>query len=269
MAEMLEQVRGLANAYREAMAEGDRQLTGEIVERKILQAIVASSAADTLQWVQTRIPDGNAVGKPLEELAPILQKGNVVGTGLKNAQDALVKQAKAAAYGLIITGTAPVWFGAVAAFFLGLFGFAQEAGTSVGAALIPALVGGGSVLYAVMRSLQMSGKALQGTGKAAKSLWTSASSIGSRAESIFMGCTMPRLSIVKGTNAVGGGTPVVTQLRTVAQTIVASGFVVLAICAIFFLAGINNAYNAYKERCPIVLADGTCWKAPEFPSGAR
>lgn len=157
------------------MADGDGQFADDIVERKILQAIVATSAADTLQWIQTRVPDGNAIGKPLEELAPVLQKGNIVGAGLDSAQEALVKQAKSAITNLMIGATVPVWLGAVVAFVAGVFGFAQQAGAQLGATLIPLLVGGGGAAAALVRGvLQVSPAVTKGVGGAATSLWAAA-----------------------------------------------------------------------------------------------
>jgi hypothetical protein len=249
-------VRALANAYREAMAEGDQALAQTPVERKILQAVVADSAASTLNWLHTRTQDGNEIGKPLEALVPALQHGNIVGTTLQTAQKTLVSQATSAVTSVVFTGTAPVWVGAILAFFAGWFGLAQNVGEDVGAALIPGLVvGGGSGAYALVRVVQSSGPMIQMSGQVSGSLWDAAGRIGAQAETLFRGTVSQRLTAVTGSAPESG---VLLKMRGTAKTIVATAFGALAIGVLFFLGGVVNAWEAYQNECPVRLTDGSC-----------
>ncbi len=134
------EVEALTDAYRGAMREGDSVLGGSDVERKILQAMVASSAADTSRWIKTRVPQGDKIAGPLDILIPELQDGNVVGQGLEFAKKQAVAQAKAAAGALFFGAAWPVWIGTVIGFLTGLFGLAYRAGGATGAAVITMLM---------------------------------------------------------------------------------------------------------------------------------
>lgn len=150
-------VQDLADAYRQAMLEGDRELADSLLERKLLQALVASSAADTARWVKTRVQDGDAVVGPLETLVPALREGDWVGQGLDATKKQAADQAKAMATTAVFGATWPLWLGTVVAFFAGLFGFAFDAGAAFGQALAPLVLGGGTFLYAIIRGSRWPG----------------------------------------------------------------------------------------------------------------
>jgi len=247
------EVNNLANAYRAAMSAGDQNLKLEPVERKILQAVVADSAASTLSWIQTRSPDGNEVGKPLENLVPALKQGNIVGGTLQSVKDKATSEAKSAVYGLVFSGTTPIWLGALGTAAAGYIGWAELAGETVGTVLIPLLLGGGAAVGAVVRGIQMSGRMLEGTGQAAGTVWDAAGNIGASAEAVFRANVTAPLQAVTGS---GPAVPVLATLRGAARTVVALAFVALAVGVLYFLGGLSNAWTEYNS-C-VRGSDGQC-----------
>lgn len=235
----------LANAFRATMNDGDRELAGRTIDQKILQAMVARSAADTLQWMESRVPNGVPAGGPLERLLPALEKGNTVGGSLALAKDRLTAEAKKLVTAAFVGGTGPVWVGAVVALLGGLFGHMQEAGAAVGAVLVPALVGGGAIVGAVVRGVATLGPSVaNAVGSAGTTLWDSTDAIGAGAHRVFTSTALPAMK------AAGVPTPasdpILAQLRGAAKLIVGSAFVVLLLCAAFFFTGLLNAYDAYS-----------------------
>ena len=71
------------------------------------------------------------------------RQGDVVGGGLKFVREQTFKQAKSLVTAAVTGAAVPAWLASAAAVVLGVFGFAQDAGAAFGAALIPALLGGG------------------------------------------------------------------------------------------------------------------------------
>ncbi|TCO16624.1 hypothetical protein EV652_120118 [Kribbella steppae] len=252
------QTAALADAYRKTMLEGDTQLHGR-GERAILQALVASSAESAAHWVRTRVGDGGDVAKPLDDLVPDLQKGNRVGQGLKAVRSALLKQAKDLVFWTFLGGTKPILIGAAVSFVVGAFGFALDAGASVGAVLIPALVGGGAVIGALVRGLQQAPAVVNSIGTAAGSLYNSAESVGASAERIFREHSLPAVTALYGDAGPAGRTPVVGQLRGLAKTVVGIAYGLLTGCALVFVFGLASAWDAYStpEQLP-----STCIPAP-------
>jgi hypothetical protein len=258
MGEPSSAIKDLADAYRAAMRAGDQRFAGDAAQRKILQAIVFDSAARVEQWVKTRVPDGNLAAKPLSELTPELAKGNLVGQGLKGARDEAVKQARAVASAAIAGTAIPAGVGAVLAFFGGVFGFSQEAGLAFGSLVIPTLFAGGSVLFVLMRAAHASAPLVEAAGGVAGSAMSSAGAIGTLADVVFREHVGPALAALAGLGyQPPREPPVLTQLRAWARGILLTVYGILAVCVLFFLAGIGDAFTAYQE-CRIRLDDGTC-----------
>lgn len=254
-------VHELANAYRATMLAGDQALAGSPSERKILQAMVAASAEDVLQWVQSRMENGDVVGKPLEALTPVLAQGNVVGGGIKLIREQTLTQAKSVVNATVAGAAAPAWLASVVAVLAGLFGLAQDAGAAFGAALIPAIFAGGSVLYAVIRVAAASPPALQAIGDAAGSAWQNAGSIGSSAGAIFRQHAGPAIEDLGDDGyRAADASPVLTELRHGAKSILAVTYIVLGLCVALFLFGIVNAFEAWADAQCFTgrLPDGTC-----------
>lgn len=246
MAEV-DDVRAVANAYREALAEGDRVLAYAPVERKILLAIVAASAADTAAWVKTRVPDGDRVVEPLDALVPVLQKANLVGHGMELAKRALVSQAKSAVSALVLGQAAPILVLAVVAGAAGWLGFSYDAGVSVGGLLIPAVLGGGAALGGIVQAVRAGSRLGPGLGQAAGNLYDSAGLIGSAAEGVVLSAVRQPLTQLRGEGALAdGATPVVRELRSAAQLVVVGAFVALGIGVVYFGFGLVDAWEAYS-----------------------
>ncbi|TDU87816.1 hypothetical protein EV138_1345 [Kribbella voronezhensis] len=240
----------LADAYRQTMLAGDVQLAGR-PERKILQAMVADSVAEIALWVRTRAPGGDDVAEPLEKLLPDLQKGNIVGQGLQKVRSTLISQAKGLVATVLLGKAMPLLLAGVVAFVLGAVGFAQDAGASVGATLIPAVVGGTVVTGALVRAFQAVPAAVNSVGNAAGSLYDSAASVGSTAEGIFKEHALPAITaLYSGANLNAGGVPVVGQLRGLGKSIVGGAYLLLAVCGLFFVSGLVHAWNAYNTPAP-------------------
>lgn len=254
-------VEDYANALRATMHAGDQVLADNSADRKILQAVVVDSAEGALEWVQTRVQNGDVVGKPLEVLAPALAKGNMVGGGLKVVREQVVKEATAVVTSAISGAAAPAWFASAVAIVLGLFAFAQDAGASFGAALIPALLGGGSVAVALIRLAAASPPALKTLGDAAGSAWTNAGTIGISAAQVFREHAGPaQEQLATHGYRPPATSPVLVQLRGGAQSILGVTYAVLAVCAVFFAVGVMTAFNAWAdEQCfGGRYPDGTC-----------
>jgi hypothetical protein len=258
------QTAALADAYRRTMLEGDAQLAGQ-PERKILQAMVAGSAADVAAWVRTRVPGGSDVALPLEELIPDLNKGNTVGQGLQVIRSILISQAKGIVTSVILGKSLPLLAGGVVAFILGAIGFAQAAGASIGAALIPTILGGGAIIGALLRAIQAAPAAVNSIGTAAGSLFDSAGSLGSTAERIFREHSSPAITaIYGGAGLPAGPIPVLGQLRGLGKSIVGGAYALLAVCGLFFAAGLMHAWDAYTTPDPGGLPSN-CISIPQDP----
>jgi hypothetical protein len=253
------QVSALADAYRRAMAQGDEEFAGAALERKVLHALVASSAADASRWVQTRVPNGTQVAEPLTALVPALQEGDVVGKTLDAIKNQLISQAKSIASSVFLGSSWPLWVGAVVGAIAGLIAMSFDAGVSLGSAFVALLAGGGPVGYAVTRTLHASGPAAQAIGGAAGSLLGAASSVGTRAERVFRDATGPTLAAVYG----GNGTllpGVAAQARGVARTIVLASYALAIVAGIVFVVGVAQGFSAAFEekRCEYSQYDPTC-----------
>jgi hypothetical protein len=256
------EVRDLADAYRNAMLAGDRELGDSLLERKFLQAMVASSAADTARWVKTRVRDGDAVVGPLEHLVPALREGDWVGQGLDAAKKQVADQVRALATTALIGATWPVWLGTVVALFVGLFGFAFDAGAAVGQALVPLVLGGGTFVYAIIRGASIAGpKAIEAAGGAAGSLWSWVSDLGGRAERLFQLAVGPTLQSVYVEAPRASGPTVIQQVRGFAKTVVWVSYALLIGAGLVFASGMYSAIETATStpaNCGLLPTDPSC-----------
>jgi hypothetical protein len=259
------QVRAVADAYRETLRDGDQLLQARPVEKRILLAIVASSAVDTSRWVQTRMPAGVEAAKPLEDLVPALQAGNKIGKSLQSAKEVATKEAKSAVLALAKTGSAPLWLTSLLSFFAGVFSFTYQAGSAAASAIIPVLLGGGAAAMAVLRVLQAAPAMGRAVGAGATSLLSSIDSVGASAEGLFADRAKPVLdALYSGLGARPAATPIVGQLRSGGRVVVLLSYGFVGACCAFFVAGAWHAVSEFLSQqvpClpPLVRSpNGTC-----------
>jgi hypothetical protein len=245
MPDVAVQVDTLANAYRSAMDEGDKKFAERPVERKILQPILAASAADNLSWVQTRLPNGQAIGKPLAELAPALSKGDHVGQSLRAVETKVFGVAKSVVISLVTTAAWPVWLVGAAAFFAGILINVQNVGFNAGKTLAVVAVGGGAAFGALVRAAQASPTLARSIGGAAGSLLDQTERIGGEAEGVFKTAVGPSLTALHTGHAPPiAAAPVVGRLRGWSKAIVLVSYAVLAIGLLVFAVGV---YHGFKQ----------------------
>lgn len=256
------QVEGLANAYRRAMADGDRELAGSAIERKLLHALVAASAADTARWVKTRVEDGSVAVAPLDDLLPALREGEPIGPGLEAAKKQLGTQARAMANAVIFGAAWPAWTATAVAFVVGALGFSYDAGAATGKALFGLVLGGGSVLFAFVRTLSIAGpKAAEAVSGAAGSLWSWVDGLGLRAEGVVQRAAGPALDdLYRGAPRPAGPT-VTQQVRGSAKVVVGLTYGALAIAGLVFAFGMYEAFSAAASvpaTCSLHPSDPGC-----------
>jgi hypothetical protein len=239
------------------MLVGDTQLAGRPIEQKLLQAMVAGSAAETLQWINTRVPNGAVVGKPLEDLSERLAQGDWVGASLRKIKDESLKQAKSLVKAAFLSATAPAWFAVAVGIIGGALGFAYEAGEALTTVVIPLILGGGSTLYYLVRAASMSGPALQALGDGASSLVSSTDKIGQSAEAIFSEQVGSPLASLYGSVGARAQLPrALADIRTMAKAIVLLAYSALAIVAVFFVMGAYHAVDLYLNPPKLTCLPG-------------
>ena len=232
------QIVSIADAYRRTLLAGDQQPDWSLVDHKLIQAMVASSAASLETWVQTRVPNGVAVAKPLTDLIPAVSKGDIIGKSLKSLSETLANQAKALASAAVWGSTLPLWVGAVLAFIGGLLVDSQEAGVKFGTLLL----GGGSIVAAVVRGAAMAAPKL---GSAAGSLLSATDAIGSRPERLFASTAQPLVDALFRSFAVNPPKlQLLGQIRGSAKAVVLGAYLLLGLCALFFGYGVYQAFDA-------------------------
>jgi hypothetical protein len=237
------QVRQLANAYRETMDAGAEKFRADSVDARVLLAMLAASASATLSWIKLRVPDGDVVSAPLTDLAEELQKGDKLGTTLQAVETAAFQKARGAIISMTLTGTGLLWLSSVLGIALGVFVRVQNAGVHIGAVVIPALLGGGSALGAVIKTLRPSSTLIS---RGATSLLQGAQTLGSGAETLFREKVGPVFdSIFEGRSRPPVPVLFVRNLRNLATGIVWSSYILLGIVLVFFAVGILDAWTAY------------------------
>ena len=103
--------------------------------------------------------------------------------------------------------------------------------------------------------------ALQAIGDAAGSAWTNAGTIGSSAEAVFQKHAGPALRQLEGYGYHPPGvSPVLTQLRGGAKTMLGATYLLLGGCVVFFIFGVANAFDAWSQQQCFQgrLPDGRC-----------
>lgn len=236
----------LANAYRDVLLTGDRELGKENV---ILRALVAASAADMAQWVRTRLPDGDSVAEPIDKLLPDLQRGNHLGKGMVAAKKKLLSEASGVVWAAILGGGWPLWLTSLIAAAGGVFAFSERAGDAFAAVVIPVIAAAGGAVLAFVRVIQHSPTAVTAISGSAGKLWDSADQIGGRAERLFNQRVQPGIrTLYHLVDQTPGRTPVLGELRGTAKTIVGALYVLMAVCLLFFGLGVANAANDYFNQ---------------------
>ncbi|WP_328995742.1 hypothetical protein OG394_13885 [Kribbella sp. NBC_01245] len=236
----------MANAYRDALLTGDRELGKENV---ILRALVAASAADMSQWVRTRLPEGDSVAEPIDKLLPDLQQADHLGKGMAATRKKLLSEAVAAVWAAILGGGWPLWLTSLIAAIGGVFAFSERAGETFGAVIIPVIAAGGGAVLAFVRVIQHSPTAVTAISGSAGKLWDSVDQIGGRAERLFNQRVQPGISTLYHlVDQTPGPTPVLRELRGTAKSIVGTLYVLLAVCLVFFGLGVANAANDYFKQ---------------------
>ncbi|MFZ3495627.1 hypothetical protein ACODT5_20780 [Streptomyces sp. 5.8] len=235
MAVTSEHVRALADAYREALNEGDVAFRGNWLDQKLLVAVVVKSATDQYDWLATRVPGGGGLTAELEGLVSALGKHDVVGANLASTKKWLRKQT------LILIGAVcalvawPAWAGTVAALagniFLGAYNFGYWLGL---------LLGGGVLAY------------LWGPGKAIALSFSAPKSIGVRVNELFVAHVRPPLEAMRSRHgkvvaASDLDTPVVRELRGWAYVLLVLSVGVFCIVALQFVLGVIAAMKCTAD----------------------
>lgn len=250
-------VEELAESYRRAMLTGSSAFADSPVERKILHAMIASSAADTRVWVQRSLPKGDKAAAALDGLIPALQAGNIVGQTLQSSKTQAVKQARALASAAILHTTWPLWAGAVVAAVAGIYSFNLNAGAAIGQAIAPLVLGGGAIIGLLVRGAAQSANAFASVGRGIGSLWGTTKNIGVPAETVFGTEVAPALQQVYG--SVAAPTPPEAGLiRGGALTSVGLGLAAVALCVCVFAAGLVSAFSSVAACRGTLYETSTC-----------
>jgi hypothetical protein len=252
MVTTLHQVQGVADAYRSALAEGDRRFGRNSLENRMLLAVIVESAASTTDWIRTRVSDGTRLAEPLREFLDPARNADVVGRAVATSQEMLLKELKATVRSLARKGTVPSWILTVMAIIGGAFGFAHLVGVSVGAGLF-GLVTSGIFLYVLMHAGQSG--VIQGLGKVGTEAIATpgaALSLGQSAQSVYETKAKPALaSLYASENATIIEPTVLKKLRVAAVPIIAVAWICAAVAVIFFVAGMIEGFSeAASSRFP-------------------
>ncbi|MDX3537567.1 hypothetical protein PV721_24995 [Streptomyces sp. MB09-01] len=253
MAVELEDVKALRNAYSKVLDEGDALFRNEPLSKRILLAMVVSSAADADMWIGSRVPDGGSLRQELASLVEVLQKRDVIGNDLQAFQTWVTGQRRALVATVILGTTWPLWIGALGA----LAGAATawvtvtaEAGKAAGRILIPLLLGlltgGGVVLYYALRGAAYHTR--RATSRAATYLFGRARNIGSGPELLFETHVRPELTALfakhgRADERLSGPPAVLRTLRRAAGASLRLAIAVLVINLIVFAAAVPTAWE--------------------------
>jgi hypothetical protein len=252
MAVTTHDVRALTNSYRSAVESGDGKLADSPVERKLLIARVAASAQAVRSYLQTRVPDGDTIGEPLDALLPALQKEDVVGKSLAMVEQKARSSARAVASSTLTGAALPAWMLAVVQVVLGIIAFSFDAGEAVGAGLWSLLAGGTAALGFAVRTLVQAGPAMgKAIGDGHNSLMASIDSLGVRSEQLFASTVIPVLAATFGPNNGIRQPDPANDIRGYLKGIVVFTYVVVGIATIFFAVGVIDAFEA-ASKAPII-----------------
>jgi hypothetical protein len=241
-------VTALTDAYRSALAEGDRSLQASPLERKVLHALVTESASKTAFWIKTRVKGGPAAVGPLNELLDVAVPADMIGQALAQARQAAFNQAKAVLSSLLTQGTAPLWVGAIGAAVVGFVGFAHQLGLMLGGALFALLATGGSARYVLMRGIQLAPNAIAGSAQNVVRSIGDARGVGVQAEQIFEQTAGPAIDhLYAAEGGVNERLTVASTLRGTAVSAVTVAWIVLGIGVGIMLFGAYEGFSAASE----------------------
>lgn len=251
MTSLSDQVVSVAAAYRATLLRGDREFVDSPTEKKILQAVVASSVADTSTWIQTRLGSKEAAA-PLDELFSVISVGNVVGKSWEAVKKKALEESRGAVLSLAGTGTAPVWIGAVISFIAGLWALSFNGGVTFANAAIPAILGGGATLYAAIRAAQAAPAVINAVGTGASSILATINGVGIRSERLFITVARPALDALyaQAGVVVPQRVPVLPQIRGAGRSLVIAAYIVLGVGVLAFAAGMLNVISNFGDSLP-------------------
>ena len=269
MAEQLGEadVRGLANAYRAALDEGGRQLGAGSLEGGILTAIAAESMSGANHWITTRVPDGDRVAQPLDDLTKKIVAEDTVGRVVGSLEDHLYKALRGTVTSLVLQGSVPEWVIVAGSVITGILGFSYKAGAGAGALVFAAATTGGTALAVVIRAARVAPSAIESVGSQARLTYSRAGAIGAAALGVFDSSAAPAVRSVYGRLAV---TPppltIVRRIRSYAQGVLVVVYLLAAVAIVFAIAGGLHGFDqAAKEKFPSTTIPPTHLTIPGFP----
>jgi hypothetical protein len=255
------QIRSLAAAYNSALRSGRETLKYDKLERKVLQAIVASSLAETLRWVHTEVPNGAQRDQSLQIIAKELAKDDYVGKSLRSIRTMASSQARTAALALIGHGAWPAWVATVVSIIGAAFSFSLQAGSGIGAVIALAIlfvsVCSVPVGFLMVRSapalaqgVRTMSNSLVQTFEDMKNLFKSADTLGEQARRIFLVNLRPSLNAIFGSGeAERLSKPIPRQLQVLANAILIITAIFAIVCIFFFLAGLWHGFSVVNQTC--------------------
>ncbi len=257
------QIQAFADAHNSAMRAGD--LTLDPVEQKILHALVAKSVSDTYSWVRTRLPDGVRKSQLLADLSTELQKGDMVGKGIKVIEKDLGTQAKNAVGVWLAQASAPAWWSVAFAVGAGIIGFLIHVGSGAGqffAFLMYLLVAVAALHLLVppfrawlLRTLgtvvpAMVGRGAQVAGFVVSNLFNYANETGKSAELLFTRQVQDSADALCGAGYTATESrKVITPVRVIAIGIFILTMAALVASIIFLIYGMDHGFTKQVQEC--------------------
>jgi hypothetical protein len=251
-----------ADAHRRAMREGDAHLSG--VEKAILLALVARSAADTSHWIKTRVEDGDRRASALAGLTAELQAHDVVGKGLRRVQQDLLSQARRAVMSAAGLASVPVWMTSGIALVVGVGSLLVHVGSAIGGAVTitffafcavavysaPVRTWTFGALAKTPEAMAAVGSAIAQTTVGFVALLGYGSSVGAEANAIFVKNVGKEVDALRGQgSALRGARVVLTPLRSLASTIVTVSLMALIACLVVLGLGIYHGFFQQAATC--------------------
>ncbi len=246
-------VTAVCDGYRAALLRGDQDFADDVENTKILQAVIAASLAETADWVQSRW--GEELAAPLDKLFERVNKTDTLGHAWTTARHKAAEKGIAVARGmlwaLVGNGAFPLCLTAVVSVALGSVGLVYQGGSALGVAALTGLAGGGSAVWALVRTLAAAPTAFQAVSGGASSLYDAAGAFGSKAERVFAETVSPPLEAMYRTAAVPyRRRTVLDGMRSAAQVIIGVLYALLVAGLIVLAAGVYHGCTQWQEHQP-------------------
>ncbi|HEX8001814.1 MAG TPA: hypothetical protein VF519_03875 [Mycobacteriales bacterium] len=247
-------IRAVAEAHRAALLAADRELPNDAIERRLLHALVADSLTRAQEFVVTRVPNGDTAAGPLRELTREVADRDAIGKAVRALDDELFRRAKGIVTTLLVSGTWPLWLGAVTGLVVGFLGFAHEGGFHVGVAVWGLVITGGTAAVNVLRyGGPLAAKAAGALRTTALGTFQAVDALGSAAERLYAAHAQPAVAALYQAYGVPPARPtVLTRLRTYARTVVFLAWGALAFAGLVAAVGLwDGLTSAATTPAPV------------------